>query len=173
MIAAWIGENYSAKRPSGNDEFLFCHNCPHSTLRPRRGKCPCTGTVTTKFWNIGSCFQELLTDLNTDAATFNGAMPQLIKLNATTALFVQNDPANGSELWTTDGTPAGTHIVKDITPGSVGSGIGSINVTTGGVAYFVVRDGSTQSQLWKSDGTLAGTVIVKDFSTGGFGTVQQ
>jgi ELWxxDGT repeat protein len=30
-------------------------------------------------------------------------------------IFMANDSAHGSELWVTDGTALGTHILKDIT----------------------------------------------------------
>ena len=36
------------------------------------------------------------------------------------AFFAATDNANGEELWVTDGTKEGTHLVKDIVPG-VGS----------------------------------------------------
>ena len=34
-----------------------------------------------------------------------------------TVFFLANNPANGSELWKSDGTGAGTVLVKDIRPG--------------------------------------------------------
>ncbi len=36
-------------------------------------------------------------------------------------IFLANDGIHGRELWTTDGTPQGTHMVKDIHP--TGDGI--------------------------------------------------
>src|SRR5688572_14034437 len=38
-----------------------------------------------------------------------------------TLFFVANDDINGEELWKSDGTAAGTSLVKDITPGPEGS----------------------------------------------------
>jgi ELWxxDGT repeat protein len=35
--------------------------------------------------------------------------------------FAGTDPANGEELWRTDGTPEGTWLVTDIAPGESGS----------------------------------------------------
>jgi len=79
--------------------------------------------------------------------------------------FTANDGVNGRELWVTDGTLAGTSLVKDITAGSGGSTIGfPFNLNpVGNTMYFTVNG----NQLWKSDGTSAGTVLVKDFSAGG------
>ena len=39
------------------------------------------------------------------------------------AFFAANDGTHGEELWVTDGTPAGTRMVKDINPGPGGSDV--------------------------------------------------
>jgi ELWxxDGT repeat protein len=57
----------------------------------------------------------------------------------------------GLELWSTDGTAGGTRLVKDLTPGSAGSGLGWFT-SFGPLAYFT-RGGA----LWATDGTEAGT----------------
>lgn len=74
----------------------------------------------------------------------------------------------GRELYKTDGTKAGTQLVKDITPG-IGStnfsssGIGNALVNGNGELYFTIFDQSyTNLSLWKSNGTKAGTVAVED-----------
>ncbi|NNE94670.1 MAG: hypothetical protein HKN24_01425, partial [Acidimicrobiales bacterium] len=36
-------------------------------------------------------------------------------------VFEGFDETSGGELWVTDGTPAGTRMVKDINPGPIGS----------------------------------------------------
>ena len=43
--------------------------------------------------------------------------------------FRATDPVYGSELWKTDGTSAGTVLVKDMYPGSVGSDFSLYGVT--------------------------------------------
>lgn len=71
--------------------------------------------------------------------------------------FPANDGIHGRELWRTDGTPAGTVLVKDINPGS-GDGLdrgGSLRAAFGRV-WFVANDGHERG-LWTSDGTDAGT----------------
>ena len=78
-----------------------------------------------------------------------------------TLFFSANDDANGQELWKSDGTEAGTSMVKNILAGS--SGIFSKNLTeVNGTLFFTADDGTNGSELWKSDGTDAGTVMVKD-----------
>jgi ELWxxDGT repeat protein len=74
------------------------------------------------------------------------------------------DSAHGSELWRSDGTPAGTYLVKDLwpgPPGTVGDLGGELTVYRGRV-FFSASDGVTGWALWASDGTPAGTVLVKD-----------
>ncbi len=70
--------------------------------------------------------------------------------------------AAGSEIWKTDGTAAGTVMVKDIMPGSSSGGFYH-GCVLGNRVYFFARDASGYG-LWKTDGTAAGTVKVK----GGF-----
>src|SRR5262249_61877943 len=66
-------------------------------------------------------------------------------------------------LWKSDGTEAGTVLVKDLNPG--GEISLSFLTNVGGTLYFSANDCLTHDALWKSDGTTAGTVLVKD----GFG----
>lgn len=65
---------------------------------------------------------------------------------------------NSSELWISDGTLAGTQLVKDDIPGVIGSSPAEFVDFDNGV-YFTVKLGSSYS-LWKSDGTQNGTVLV-------------
>ncbi|MBK9761303.1 MAG: hypothetical protein IPO90_15360 [Flavobacteriales bacterium] len=80
-------------------------------------------------------------------------------------LFIASTPAAGAELWRTDGTPTGTHLVKDIWPGQPQS---SLNWLTAfdGTLFFTADDGVHGYELWKSDGSEAGTVLIKDIDPG-------
>nr|NCS42022.1 hyalin [Microcystis aeruginosa BS13-10] len=79
--------------------------------------------------------------------------------------FNANDGVNGEELWKSDGTAAGTVLVKDIRPGY--SGFGPRYLTAvGNTLFFTADDGVNGTELWKSDGTAAGTVLVKDIRPG-------
>ena len=64
-----------------------------------------------------------------------------------------------------DGTPAGTVLVKDIYRGSKSS-FPSHLVNVNGTLFFVADDGIHGWELWKSDGTAAGTKLVKDIWPG-------
>src|SRR5262249_52157750 len=60
----------------------------------------------------------------------------------------RRDFAHGEALWKSDGTEAGTVLVKDV-------GISSLTLFDGGL-FFFSGDG-----LWKCDGTEEGTEVVK------------
>jgi ELWxxDGT repeat protein len=82
-----------------------------------------------------------------------------------TLFFVGDDGTTGYELWKTDGTEAGTVLVKDIDAGTAGSSpISMANVN--GTLYFTAETETEGRELWKSDGTAVGTVLVKDIRTG-------
>ncbi len=92
-------------------------------------------------------------------------------------LFRADDGVHGQELWVTDGSTSGTHMVKDLTPGAGNSFYSSyMPVVVGGKAYFGNGSGITVS-----DGTDAGTYVVTDvtgaalkagaFSSAGSGVV--
>ncbi|WP_193213517.1 ELWxxDGT repeat protein [Luteolibacter marinus] len=70
-----------------------------------------------------------------------------------------------SELWVTDGTAAGTALLKDIYPGVLSS-IPEDFVEYGGSVYFVASDPEHGREVWKSDGTEAGTVLAADIEPG-------
>lgn len=72
---------------------------------------------------------------------------------------------HGAELWRTDGTTAGTYLVKDIHLGPGSSGL--TNLTPLGThVYFEADDGVVGDELWRSDGTEAGTTLVVDINLG-------
>ncbi|MCY7274697.1 MAG: DUF4347 domain-containing protein [Phormidesmis sp. CAN_BIN44] len=83
-----------------------------------------------------------------------------------TVYFQAYDPTNGNELWKSDGTVAGTVLVKDINPGSNSSYPNNLT-NVNGTLYFRAFDPTNGNELWKSDGTAAGTVLVKDIFAGG------
>jgi ELWxxDGT repeat protein len=82
------------------------------------------------------------------------------------AIFEAIDPTNGTELWVTDGTSAGTTLVKDIFPGTSGSFPGAFTLLRNGKAIFQANDGTNGTELWITDGTSAGTALVKDIWPG-------
>ncbi len=107
--------------------------------------------------------------------TANTYISDLTVVNGT-LFFSAYDGACGSvaeynvtkELWMSDGTEAGTVMVKDILPGAYGSNVGSLTEVNG-TLFFTANDGVHGDELWKTDGTEAGTVMVKDANPGSGG----
>ena len=81
------------------------------------------------------------------------------------ALFSATDVAHGREVWRTDGTAAGTYLIKDIRPGITGSSP-SLFTRMGDVAFFRATTGEHGQELWRTDGTPEGTYLVKDIHAG-------
>ena len=84
---------------------------------------------------------------------FNGS----IFFNADDSSGVNTGGADlGQELWITDGTDAGTVLVKDIRVGSANSSP-NFFFELGGILYFSANDGGGL-RIYQTDGTDAGTV---------------
>ena len=80
-----------------------------------------------------------------------------------TLWFTGHDAEHGTELWTSDGTEAGTKLFKDFNPGPGDSFPETAHVTVvGGTAFIRVDDGIHGTELWASDGTAARTRMITD-----------
>lgn len=80
-------------------------------------------------------------------------------------LFAKWTAANGTELWKSDGTTAGTALLKDICSGTCSSDIRDF-VKIGAAAYFIAKPStsSTNYSIYKTDGTAVGTAKIFDLS---------
>lgn len=87
---------------------------------------------------------------------FAGGSPQTL-IVYDNALYLAADGANarGIELWKSDGTSAGTTMVRDIHTGTAGSWPEDLLVWNGKL-YFTADDGQGR-QLWSTTGTSGGT----------------
>ncbi len=83
--------------------------------------------------------------------------------------FIATDNASGAELFRTDGTLAGTTLVRDIFAGSGGSALSNLTVV-GTQIFFSANDGFNGAELWVTDGTAGGTRMVRDINPGLTGT---
>jgi ELWxxDGT repeat protein len=86
-----------------------------------------------------------------------GGDPQNMLVYNSKIYFAASDDTHGNELFVSDGTDAGTLMVKDIVPGASGSQPYQSTLYNG-LLYFSC---SASSELWKTDGTDPGTQLVK------------
>jgi ELWxxDGT repeat protein len=83
--------------------------------------------------------------------------------------FRAGDGVLGSELWQSNGTSAGTFLVRDISPGKGGSNPSYLTPVNGAL-FFQANDGSHGTELWMTDGTAGGTSLVRDINPGSGGS---
>lgn len=94
---------------------------------------------------------------------------QLVVMGNKVYFSAAESTAAGAELWSSDGTPGGTALVKDINPVANQSSMSwfdtNVNrmTTMGGKIYFNAVDNSgAGDEVWSSDGTASGTSMVKN-----------
>lgn len=115
-------------------------------------------------------FKDLTIGMETSGSnTFQaGSYPENFSNIGSTMYFAGKDKVSGSpnlgyQLYKTDGTPAGTSLVKVL-----GSNISLNNLAFGffdfnGITVFVNRSNGGNPELWKTDGTPGGTTLIKSF----------
>lgn len=90
--------------------------------------------------------------------------------------FLANDGIHGMELWHSDGTSAGTALLKDVLPGEASAFENGFSSTPplfcvfNNELYFVPEASENGKELWKTDGTTSGTVMLKDINPGPCGS---
>lgn len=111
-------------------------------------------------------FEELEINPNSNG---DASPHSFVEFNGEIYFSAFNDNS-GRELWKTDGTQAGTVLVKDIFTGTSffrqNSGDPRRLTVLNGELFFTAKTSTEGRELWKTDGTEAGTVIVKDILTG-------
>ena len=104
---------------------------------------------------------QLLGDLNTQQTLSHEVSINAFHEFGDISLFVFDDGRQGSELWKTDGTAAGTRIVKDFRQGP-GSSAPDRFLRVDDFFYFVAN-GDSGLEVWRTDGTSENTVSLTDF----------
>ncbi len=108
------------------------------------------GAEALALWKVDGFGQVLVNDFLPD-------LSNLTNVNGT-LYFTANDGTHGDELWKSDGTFAGTVLVKDIIPGP-GSSTPVHLTEVNGALEFYAFDGTSEG-LFRSDGTATGTIEI-------------
>jgi ELWxxDGT repeat protein len=109
----------------------------------------------------------LVADMRPGAGGQGSSNPRHLVTAGSRVFFVADDGAHGSELWVTDGTSAGTRMLRDIFPGLAGSDPALI-VPVGQRIACTALDATHGREIWISDGTPEGTVMAEDLHPGPF-----
>ena len=79
--------------------------------------------------------------------------------------FINSDDSLKYSLWKTDGTAAGTELIKDLYDGDGTVFPVSYMLTSGNNIFYEALNESGSYDLWKTDGTGSGTVMLHHFGT--------
>jgi len=119
-----------------------------------------------------SASATMVADINQSTADSNVSL--LASLGNGKVVFFASDGFHGAEPFVTDGTAAGTMLLKDVNPGpasstprvSIAASDYQTAVVANGRLFFQADDGVDGYELWATDGTPGGTTLVKDIWPG-------
>ena len=149
-----IFSNYLERPKPGctlGNRFITAGN--HTNSNPAVGDEP-------TFIDLTTNTRTLLRDIAPNSASSNasGFTPHNGKV-----YFVASNTTSGTELYSTDGTPAGTLMMKDIITGAIGSEPSDMRSVAGRL-YFSALAAAGNREPWSCNGTTVGTVKLKEIN---------
>jgi len=97
----------------------------------------------------------------------SGHYPEGLAATSSLGYFYSSQVANAGRIWTTNGTSAGTRLVKEVALSGTGSSYYENPITPMGKKVFFRGITSEHgAEPWYSDGTFAGTNLLKDIYWG-------
>ena len=100
--------------------------------------------------------QVLVKDIQTEPAwQVPESFPWAFEPFAGTMFFAAEHPGFGRELWTTDGTAAGTQLFLDLVPGAESSNPAFVHEIAPGLMIVHATTPDYGSEYWTTDGTPA------------------
>lgn len=114
---------------------------------------------------LGAQTPYLVKDINTttNSVAASSSPANFIRFGSR-IYFSATTAANGTELWSTDGTESGTALVVDPDHGSLSGKPSRLVVVNGRLVFNAVEAGG--QELWATDGTAAGTHLLADIAPG-------
>ena len=134
---------------------------PVVALDGSRGLFPASGVEGRELWltdgtNSGT---RLVKDINPGGFGAASSNPTNLTNAGGIVYFGADDGVHGSELWKSDGTDAGTALVKDIAPGSTSANSSFLTPLGTRLLFFTAIGYSTPDwSMWITDGTDGGTI---------------
>ena len=124
-----------------------------------------------ELWRTDGTSTTLVKDINPN---YGGSDPQDLTALGSRLYFSALDPAHGRELWTSDGTEAGTAMLADLYEGSGSSEPRSLTELDGQLIFSASSLSTSPAyspdgrELWKTDGTSVARL--KDIAPGPYGS---
>ena len=92
-------------------------------------------------------------------------LPLSVSVNGREFFAAKVGTGGPGALWESDGTTAGTFVVKDHNTGALAVNPSILTVANGTLFFSAQVGTSGPGGLWESDGTPAGTFMIEDFIT--------
>jgi ELWxxDGT repeat protein len=84
-------------------------------------------------------------------------------------VFIAKTSATTEGIWRTDGTPEGTYLLRDLSPGTplaLQDYDSEVLGHASGVLYLKIITAAHGREVWRTDGTVAGTRLLADLAPG-------
>ena len=118
------------------------------------------------FWiiqNMKAQSPQLIKDINPGSSH---STPLYLTAYQNGVFFIADDGIRGQEPWISNGTEAGTYMLKDIYPGNNEPFYARNPLVVDNLIFFIGNDGINGGELWVSDGTTDGTKMLRDLYPG-------
>ncbi len=107
---------------------------------------------------VGAQVPVRVADINTTTGSNPSSSPRGFVALGQKTYFLATTPTTGYEVFVTDGTAAGTTLVKDTVPGP--NGFSRVLLAAKNGLVGLTGNSSTAPDIWLSDGTAAGTTLL-------------
>jgi ELWxxDGT repeat protein len=130
-----------------------------------------TSTLTGTVYRIDRASSQLTTLLNYSFSAISTFGNGVFAFARGKLYFDNEDPQNGREIWTSDGTVAGSALLKDIAAETQTQSSNPADfISFNGQLFFTADDGIAGREVWHSDGTSQGTQLLVDANPGAAGS---